>query len=159
ANTAKIMARGLKPARGWIVIGHHYGRAAGDPERVVEAVISIGQPCCSGDIPDVSSGRLGDVGHGGWAAWKGGGQKVPIGSRSRKAAGQVVVILTFEVVISASIAVEIGNVLDHVLIGHSLGAPRPAITADLAAYVEVVKQHKPLGQCVLVWGHVVSKQH
>src|SRR5215471_8189143 len=106
----------------------------------------------------MSSRRLGNVRHARRPARKSVGQQASVGISGWKPACQIVVVLAFEVVISPPIAVKVGNVLDHIFIGHSLCAPGPTVAADFAAYVEVVEQHETLCQGVLVWGHVVPKQ-
>src|SRR5262249_9636284 len=91
--------------------------------------------------------------------WKDVRQRDAVRVGGGKSACQVVVVLPFEIVISTPVTVELRHVLDNVLVRHSLRAPRPAVPADLAAHIEVVKQYKALGEGVLVWRHIRSKQH
>ena len=77
----------------------------------------------------------------------------------RRAANGITVILAFAVESPAPVGVVIGNVPYHVRVGHPLCAPVPTVATDFATGVEVVEQHKPLGQRMLIRRDVAPEKY
>ena len=153
------MSTGLKPERGGMLSGptRRAARVGGGHE---EAVVSQRDVRVLGRVPEVAIGA-GDIGD-----WLGVlvirrifPERLFVRVVRGRAAGGIAIVLAFLVEASAAMRIVVRHVADDVRVGHALSAPVPAVAGDFTAGVEVVQQHEPLGEGVLVWGDVSSEEH
>src|ERR1019366_9891442 len=64
----------------------------------------------------------------------------------RKTSCGVPIVLALEIIIPATPAVVVRQVLDYIFIGHRLRAPWPTVAAGFSGVGKVVQQHEPLRQ-------------
>jgi hypothetical protein len=108
----------------------------------------------------VPAGRLGHVGDGLAAGCKPRviAQRLAVRANGGEPAGRVAVgrPLVIEAVDPAAVFVR--HVPLHVFVGLRLGGPGPAVAGDFAAVIEIVHQHKSLGQSVQVGRDIAAEE-
>src|ERR1035441_5386585 len=77
----------------------------------------------------------------------------------RKTSCGVAIVLAFEIIISATSAVIVRQVLDYIFIGHRLRTPWPTVATGFSGVEEVVEQHEPLRQRMQAGRDSLAKQH
>ena len=155
ADTSQANPGRQQAGSGRKVVGEDTAHA----ETVEETVVAIREFRSSNGVPDVTAGSFRHIGNWRKPVGEGWRECVAVGVLGWKSARKVAVVLAFEVVIPAAIAVVIRQVLDHVLVSHGLRAPRPAITAGFARVVEVIQQHEALREGVQVRRDTAAEQY